>query len=49
MPEERRNKIKNSLKITKAKRKTQDVIIIKLKIDKNKLNTYQFPIFNHYV
>ena len=33
MSEERRNKIKNSLRITRERRKTQDVIILKLKID----------------
>ncbi len=38
MSEERRNKIKNSLRITRERRKTQDVIILKLKIDNDKLN-----------
>ena len=46
MSEERRNKIKNSLKITKEKRKTQDVIVIKLKIDKNKLNNKSIKTLN---
>ena len=31
MIEEKRNKIKNSLRITRERRKTQDVIILKLK------------------
>jgi len=46
MSEERRNKIKNSLKITKEKRKNQDVIVFKIKIDKNKLNNNTIKILN---
>jgi putative transposase len=46
MSEERRNKIKNSLKITKEKRKTQDVIVLKLKIDKDKLNNKSIKTLN---
>jgi putative transposase len=46
MSEERRNKIKNSLKITKERRKTQDVIVLKLKIDKNKLNNNTIKTLN---
>jgi len=46
MSEERRNKIKNSLRITKERRKTQDTIIIKIKIDKNKLNNKSIKTVN---
>ena len=46
MSEERRNKIKNSLKITKEKRKTQDVIVLKLKIDNDKLNNNTIKALN---
>jgi putative transposase len=38
MIETKRNKIKNSLRITKERRKTQDVTVLKLKIDNDKLN-----------
>ncbi|WP_009887951.1 RNA-guided endonuclease InsQ/TnpB family protein [Ferroplasma acidarmanus] len=46
MPEERRNKIKNSLRITGERRKTQDVIILKLKIDNDKLNNNTIKALN---
>ena len=46
MIESKRNKIKNSLRITRERRKTQDVIIIKLKIDKNKLNNKSIKTLN---
>ncbi len=46
MSEERRNKIKQSLKITKERRKTQDVIILKLKIDNDKLNNNTIKALN---
>lgn len=38
MIEAKKNKIKNSLRITKERRKTQDVIVLKLKVDNDKLN-----------
>ncbi len=46
MIEEKRNKIKNSLRITRERRKTQDVIILKLKIDNDKLNNKSIKTLN---
>ena len=46
MIEEKRNKIKNSLRITRERRKTQDVIILKLKIDNDKLNNNTIKALN---
>ena len=46
MIEAKRNKIKNSLRITKERRKTQDVIILKLKIDNDKLNNNTIKALN---
>ncbi|AGO60853.1 hypothetical protein [Ferroplasma acidarmanus] len=46
MIETKRNKIKNSLRITRERRKTQDVIILKLKIDNDKLNNYTIQTLN---
>ena len=46
MIETKRNKIKNSLRITRERRKTQDVIILKLKIDNDKLNNNTIKALN---
>ena len=46
MIEEKRNKIKNSLRITKERRKTQDIIVLKLKVDNNKLNNDTIQTLN---
>jgi len=46
MIETKRNKIKNSLRITRERRKTQDVIILKLKIDNDKLNNKSIKTLN---
>ena len=44
--EEKRNQIKNTLNKTKEKRKEQDIIIIKLKIDMDKLNNKTIKTLN---
>ena len=46
MIETKRNKIKNSLRITRERRKTQNVIVLKLKIDNDKLNNKSIKTLN---